>query len=166
MEKIGRYIKKIRKERNMTQQQLAERLNVSFQAISKWETDETLPDTSILLDLANELGITVDLLLNGGVIVNKRKKLIKVENIVNGFSYLKELEKCFGKDSLIYKTIIESISFRMNFDFENALKINLEVLYTEVIIGYLLDGFIVNIDEAKMWIKNDKYIDEIIKRMN
>ena len=49
--KIGRYIQHLRKSAGMTQKELAEKLNISFQAVSKWENGDTLPDTGILLDL-------------------------------------------------------------------------------------------------------------------
>lgn len=75
MNEIGLYIKKLRKQKGLTQQQLADKLNVSFQAVSKWETDETLPDVALLLDLCNELDTTADTLLNGGNIVKNTKQL-------------------------------------------------------------------------------------------
>lgn len=165
MNEIGLFIKKRRKELGLTQKELADKLNVSFQAISKWETGETLPDTSLLLILCNELETSVDTLLNGGVVVSKSKKLIRVENIVMGFNHLASLKNCFGEDSPFYKGIIEGVSMKMNFNFEETLRINPEVLYTEVIIGYLLNGYRVDIEEAKTWIKNEKYINEILKRM-
>lgn len=165
MNNIGLYIKKLRKEKSLTQQQLADKLNLSFQAVSKWETGETLPDTGILLPLCEILDTTVDKLLNGGVIINRNKKLIKVENIVLGFSYIQALKDCFGQDSTFYKGIIDGISNQMNFNFEEVLKTNLEILYTEVIIQYILNGYIVDVEEVKLYIKNEKYINEIIKRM-
>lgn len=165
MNEIGSYIKKLRKENGYTQTDLANKLNISFQAVSKWETGETLPDTGILLELCNILNTSVDILLNGGNIVNRNRKLINVGNIVLGFSHLSSLKDCFGEDSPFYKGIIEGISYKMNFNFEEALKNNPEVLYTEVVIGYLLNGYVVDIEEAKLWIKNEKYINEILKRM-
>ena len=166
MNSIGNYIKKLRKEKNLTQKDLAEKLNISFQAVSKWETGETLPDTGILLELCNILDTSCDTLLNGGMVVNKNQKFIKVENIVAGFEHLSSLKYCFGEDSYFYKGIIEGISTKMNFNFEETLKVNPEVLYTEVVIGYVLNGYKVDIEEAKVWIKNEKYINEIKKRMN
>lgn len=77
MNEIGQYIKKLRKAKGLTQTELTNKLNISFQSVSKWEIGETLPDTNILLDLCNELDTTVDTLLNGGVIINKKRKLIK-----------------------------------------------------------------------------------------
>lgn len=63
--KIGKVIAKRRKEKGMTQGELAERLSVSSKTISKWETGAGLPDISILVDLASVLDISVDDLLRG-----------------------------------------------------------------------------------------------------
>jgi len=65
-EKIGAQISSLRKIKGMTQNDLGERLNISFQAVSKWERGEALPDTSILIDLASALETSVDYILNGG----------------------------------------------------------------------------------------------------
>lgn len=166
MNEVGQYIKKLRKEKGLTQNQLAEKLNITFQSVSKWETGETLPDTSILLDLCNELDTTVDTLLNGGVIVNKSRKLVKVEAIVEGFKHLMAVKECFGADSIFYKGLIEGVNTKMNFDFEEALDNYPEVLYTEIAINYILNGYAIDLEEAKNWIKNEKYINEIKKRLN
>ena len=63
---VGTQIAFLRKEKGLTQNDLGERLGVSFQAVSKWERGETLPDTAILPDLANALGTSVDFILSGG----------------------------------------------------------------------------------------------------
>ncbi len=63
--KIGKFISKCRKEKRMTQAQLAEKLNITDRAVSKWETGRGMPDSSIMLELCNELGITVNELLCG-----------------------------------------------------------------------------------------------------
>ena len=52
---VGNMIAEQRKAKGLTQNELGERLSVSFQAVSKWERGETLPDTAILLDLADVL---------------------------------------------------------------------------------------------------------------
>lgn len=62
---IGRRIVALRKQKGMTQDELAEKMGVSPQAVSKWENDISCPDISILLSLARELGVTVDALLSG-----------------------------------------------------------------------------------------------------
>ena len=62
---IGTRIASLRRERNLKQDELAEKLGVSPQAVSKWENDQTCPDISLLPQLAKMLGVTVDELLTG-----------------------------------------------------------------------------------------------------
>lgn len=62
---IGKFIAKCRKEKKLTQAQLAEKLNITDRAISKWETGKSMPDSSIMLELCEILGITVNELLSG-----------------------------------------------------------------------------------------------------
>ena len=63
--KIGKFIAERRKSVNLTQMQLAEKLNITDRAVSKWETGLAMPDTSIMLELCEILQITADELLNG-----------------------------------------------------------------------------------------------------
>ena len=63
--KIGRFIAEKRKEKGMTQMQLAEKLSITDRAVSKWETGKTMPDSSIMLELCAILGISVNDLLCG-----------------------------------------------------------------------------------------------------
>ena len=64
-EKIGLFIKELRKEKNQTQRELAEKLHVTDKAVSKWERGLSIPDTAILPDLARELDISIHELLQG-----------------------------------------------------------------------------------------------------
>ena len=66
--KIGRFIAEKRKAANLTQMQLAEKLNITDRAVSKWENGRSLPDSSIMLELCSLLGITVNDLLSGEVV--------------------------------------------------------------------------------------------------
>ena len=66
--KIGKFIAECRKKNNLTQMQLAEKLNITDRAISKWENGKGMPDSSIMLDLCNELKISVNELLSGEMI--------------------------------------------------------------------------------------------------
>lgn len=75
-ETIGSRISKFRKEKHMTQEELANLLGVSSQAVSKWETDTSCPDISLLAQLARVLGVTTDELLTGK---NDEVKLVPVE---------------------------------------------------------------------------------------
>lgn len=63
--KTGKFIAECRKEKKITQAQLAEMLNITDRAISKWETGKSMPDSSIMLELCQILGITVNELLSG-----------------------------------------------------------------------------------------------------
>ena len=63
--KVGSFIMERRKKLGMTQQQLADQLNISFQAVSKWENGTTYPNIEVLYDLAIALGVTVDEILAG-----------------------------------------------------------------------------------------------------
>ncbi len=66
--KIGKFIAECRKKANLTQMQLAEKLNITDRAISKWETGKSLPDASVMLELCGILKITVNDLLSGEVV--------------------------------------------------------------------------------------------------
>ena len=66
--KIGKFIAERRKKANLTQMQLAEKLNITDRAISKWETGKSLPDSSIMIELCDILGISVNDLLCGEVV--------------------------------------------------------------------------------------------------
>ena len=61
---IGKFIAKRRKEKQLTQAQLAEKLNITDRAVSKWETGKCMPDSSVMLELCGILGITVNELLS------------------------------------------------------------------------------------------------------
>ena len=71
--KIGKFIAECRKKNNLTQMQLAEKLNITDRAISKWENGKGMPDSSIMLDLCNELKISVNELLSGEMISMENK---------------------------------------------------------------------------------------------
>lgn len=64
-QKTGKLIAKLRKEKQLTQEQLAEKLGVSNRSVSRWENGNSMPDLSLLQLLAQELGVTITELLNG-----------------------------------------------------------------------------------------------------
>ena len=74
--KIGKFIAECRKQKNLTQMQLAEKLGITDKAISKWERGIAMPDTSIMLEHCEILGISVNELLSGEKIImeNNDKK--------------------------------------------------------------------------------------------
>ena len=102
--KIGKFIAKLRKDKNMTQEQLGEKLGVSFKTISKWETGRGLPELATLKPLSDILGITINELLSGEKI-EKEKYIDKVEeNMVNTIDYSRK--KIIKSYKIIYLLLI------------------------------------------------------------
>lgn len=81
-EKFGEFIAKRRKEREMTQRELAKKLFVSDKAVSKWERGQSLPDITMLNPLADALGVTTAELLNCGKIENEKVDTSQVNELV------------------------------------------------------------------------------------
>ena len=76
-EKIGKFIKKLRKDNNLTQKDLADKYNVTYQAVSKWENGLTIPDISLLKEMSKDFNIDLEDLLEGRkTIKNNRKYLL------------------------------------------------------------------------------------------
>ena len=63
--KVGSFLKELRKERDITQEQLAEKLNVSGRTVSRWETGSNMPDISILVELAEFYGVSIPEIIDG-----------------------------------------------------------------------------------------------------
>ena len=80
-EKIGKFIANLRKEKNMTQQELAKKLGVTDRAISKWENGRGLPDYSLLQDLCDTLSISINELFFGEKISKEDYKTKAEENM-------------------------------------------------------------------------------------
>jgi transcriptional regulator with XRE-family HTH domain/DNA-directed RNA polymerase subunit RPC12/RpoP len=97
--KIGKFIAEQRKKNNLTQMQLAEKLSITDRAVSKWETGKAMPDVSIIPALCGILGITVNDLFTGEVVLmeNYNKKM---EN--NLMEMAQELEK---KNKIIWRSM-------------------------------------------------------------
>ena len=88
--KIGKFIAERRKKASLTQMQLAEKLGITDRAVSKWETGKAMPDTAIMLELCDILGISVNELLSGEKI-NMENDNQKKEQLL--LDMAKELEK-------------------------------------------------------------------------
>lgn len=119
--KIGKFIATCRKNQNLTQMQLAEKLNITDRAISKWETGRALPDSTIMIELCNILKITVNELLCG-------EKLL-MEN------YNKNVE-----DTLLEMVKEKEKSDKMLLTLEWVIGIlSIVVLFIPIIIGAYLE---------------------------
>lgn len=80
-EKVAKFIKKLRKDNNLTQKDLADRYKVTYQAVSKWERGLNLPDTSLLKQMSKDFNISIDDILEGEF--SKKKHNIKILYIIS-----------------------------------------------------------------------------------
>ena len=85
--KIGRFIAENRKKKNMTQEQLAEKLGVTSKTISRWENGNYMPDISLLKPISEELGVTLNDLLSGEKVEKEQYQEKLEENIINTIDY-------------------------------------------------------------------------------
>ena len=83
---IGTTIKKLRRERNMTQEQLAELLGLSINAVSQWECDKTAPDIANIPMLASIFEVSADVLLE--IDIAKNKKQAEIKNFIEAYQLL------------------------------------------------------------------------------
>jgi len=102
-EKIGKFIFELRKEKNITQQELANKIGVTDKAISKWENGRGMPDLSLIKVLCTELGITINELLSGERIDKKEYQKKLEENILNTIDYSNQKIR---KRSKIFKIVL------------------------------------------------------------
>ena len=90
--KIGTYLKELRKEKNLTQEQIAEKFCVSQRSVSRWENGYTMPDISVLIELADYYDVDLRELLNGERKANNMDADLK-ETLVMVADYTNEEKK-------------------------------------------------------------------------
>ncbi len=134
-EKIGKFIAECRKERNLTQKELAEKLGVTDKAISKWENGRCMPDISLLKSLTSELGITINELLAGERIIEEDMEEKSEENI---FALLKKINKTYTRlqKILLCLMIVSAVIASILFNFEIGYSV---IFFTlTLILGLIL----------------------------
>jgi len=158
-EKIAQQIAVLRRSKGITQNELGERVGVSFQAVSKWERGETLPDISVLPDLAKVLETSIDNILLGGEKQIEYKGKICVSDMKTGLDSLKKMGERLGKDNLIYRLAIKGINTEMNVDIEEAFTDDyvFEAFLAEAIIQNLMQGMYVDVSDIKNNFKYEKF---------
>lgn len=105
---LGQKLKEIRKRFGLSQEQLAEIMNVSRQAITKWENDTGMPDTSNLQELSKVFGITIDYLLNNDnslPALSMKKELDKEKYEMNQKGYKQVLKDYYAEPWEIYELL-------------------------------------------------------------
>lgn len=130
-EKMGKFIAELRKEKNMTQEQLAEKIGVTDKSISRWENGKTIPDLSIIIILSDLFNVEISELLNGRKM--SVKELQNKRNLINNLIEY-ELNKNTEKRKRASKIIFFCLAGYSSLLIVNRFEENLP----EVIIGILL----------------------------
>ena len=126
-EKIGKFISSLRKEQNLTQEQLAEKLGVSNKSVSRWENGKCLPDVSLYKDLCHILGITLNDFFAGEKIKEEKFKEQADDNLFNALE-----NSSF--------TLKEKIKYYSNkWDKEHFFELTIAMI---IIVGFIIYGFI------------------------
>ncbi len=158
IESVGRQISRLRREKGLTQAELGERLSVTFQAVSKWERAETLPDTSILVELAEVLETTVDNILRGGSRKSPYKRRTSVDELRRGLRCLDEMGRLLGRDTQLYLAAVEGINSAMNTEIRDAFTDShiFEVFVAEAAIQSITAGAYIDPTDVKNGIENER----------
>mgnify|MGYP002524540763 CR=1 FL=1 len=108
---IGSYIAKKRREKNLTQEQLAEKLGVSNKTISKWENGKCMPDYSIIEQLCKELSVTLSELMDGEDAAEDSVRVYDDEQILDLLRRTQELER---QKNILYGIILIVLGIACN----------------------------------------------------
>lgn len=155
-ETMGQIIRRLRKERNLTQEELAEQLGVTFQAVSKWENDSGMPDISQVVPIAHVFGVSTDVLFGTfgtndmeevWKIVNNAQALLSrpltSESLFQKYLAVKEGLKIYPNNTILLMHCLETgitLSYPENeelYDSEHAEDIYKEcVKYANLVISY------------------------------
>lgn len=112
-EKIGKFISKCRKEKNITQSELAEKLGVTDRSVSNWETGKNMPDLSLFRPLCELLNISINELLSGEKINKEEYQNKFEENIINTISYsnkkIAQKNKIIGLILLLFGVLFSTL---------------------------------------------------------
>lgn len=118
--KIGKFISEKRKEKKLTQQQLAEKLGVSDRAISNWENGKNMPDISLFPIISRELDVTVNDLMSGEKVDKKEYQEKFEENIIY------TIDETIKKENKFLKIILWTI---FSFIFLFVMYVSIEAIY-------------------------------------
>lgn len=157
--KVSAQIAALRKAKGLTQSELGERLNVSFQAVSKWERAEALPDIGLLVDLAGILETSVDNILTGGEKVLNYRGKITVADMREGIECIEKCGRLLGRDNLIYRHAVDGINKGMNTDIEECFADDyiFECFVAEAIIQNLKAGAYIDLTDVKKGFKYERF---------
>ncbi len=158
--KIGSFIAALRKDKEYTQAELAEILNVSNRTISKWENGDGFPDITILPSVAQALGITVDELLAGEKIPKEEIVDFKVtevenkDNLLNFFKISYVISVFFGAFSTLLGTITEIYSI---WAFPILFYTHWEIMFVAVsLVALIASGLVYAVGVTRLGVSYNK----------
>lgn len=142
----GKFISLKRRQKNMTQEQLAEKLGVSNKTISKWETGKCMPDYSIVKSLCAELEITVSELMDGEISEEKSVRTYDEDQIIDLLKRTQELEKqketLYGIMLIVMGIALQALSYDFGGsgikDFLSGLLLGISIF--EMLVGVYVVG--------------------------
>lgn len=152
-EKIGRFIASCRKEQGLTQAALAEKLNITDRAVSKWERGKGLPDVSIMIELCNLLRINVNELLVGEHIAMNDYQEKAEKNLLELTAKIEESDRKRLKEELIMEIVgiptyilIVLLGVLLAYKGEELIGILICVIATLVILFVAIYGLVIEHD--------------------
>lgn len=142
----GKFIALKRKQKNLTQEQLAEKLGISNKTVSKWETGKCMPDYSVVKSLCEELEVTVAELMDGEISADKSVRTYDDEQILDLLRRTQELEKqkntLYGIMLIVMGIALQALSYAFGGsdirDFVSCLLLGLSIV--EMLIGIYVVG--------------------------
>lgn len=159
-ESVGTQIAALRRSKGLTQAELGERLMISPQAISKWERGESMPDISLLPDLAAVLETTTDNILSGGKKMIAYGRKITVREAADALACFEKIGNTIGRDNAFYIGAVEGINQKMNIEFEEymATPFTREAMVAEAIIQCIRCGAYVDMSDVKREFHHEHWI--------
>ncbi len=156
-EQLGRVIQTCRKEREMTQTELGERLGVSAQSVSNWERGETLPDLELLVDMADIFDRSLDSIVRSGA--GEYRRRVTVAQMREAIECIHLLHDLMGRDHFIYQTMVSALDQRMNSEIEPAFTdpVIMDAYICEALIACVRDGGDwVDLDDVRKNVASEK----------
>ena len=143
---IGKFIAQKRKEKSLTQEQLAEKLGVSNKTVSKWETGKCMPDYSVVKILCEELDITVAELMDGEDAEERSVRAYDDEHIMDLLKRTQDLEKqknlLYGVLLIVMGIALQALSYTLGGsnvkDFFSGLLLGISI--AEMLVGIYVVG--------------------------
>jgi len=144
---------------------MAERLGITPQSVSNWERGETVPDISLLPDIACILRCSVDAILSGGTGCGGYRRHVTVAQMREALNALDRIGELLGRDHFIYTCIIDSLNSRMNTTIETSFSAPqiFEVFTIEFLLGCIRNGDYVDPRDVQMHLQPSKARDFVLK---